>query len=107
MLLQVVSSLSPQEAALVDAIAAALTADGQYRELTDNPERVEHVRQCGRTAGRREQIPVRTFATELNDAGTEVWVVSTKPIDPDDELAQRRLRQRLRAAVNAVASGPA
>ena len=92
---------------LVDAIAAALTADGQYRELTDHPARVELVRRCGRAAGRRERIPVRTFATELEDGGsTEVWVVSTKPIDPGDELGQRRLRQRLRAAVNAAASDP-
>lgn len=92
---------------LVDAITAALTAEGQYRELTDRPERVELVRRCGRAAGRRERIPVRTFANELDDAGTtEVWVVSTKPIDRDDQLGQRRLRQRLRAAVNAAASDP-
>lgn len=97
-----------QRCGLVDAIAASLSADGQYRELADSPERIELVRRCGRAAGRREQIPVRTFANELDDAGTtEVWVVNTKPIDPDDdELGQRRLRQRLRAAVDAAASDP-
>lgn len=73
---------------LVDAIAAALTADGQYRELATSTERVDLVRRCGRAAGRRESLPVRTFATQLDDAGaTEVWVVNTKPVNPDDELA--------------------
>lgn len=99
----------PETAALIEEIAAALTGDrGQYREVVgaDNPSRVGLVRSSGRAAGRQCRVSVRTFEQLLDDGRHEVFVFSTEPIDPHDELAQRRWQRRLRSVVDAAAAPP-
>lgn len=95
---------------LIETITEALLGDqGQYREIVagKDPGRVELVRRCGRTAGRRGGLKVRTLAHRLADGRHEVLVVNLQSIDPGDELGQLRWQRRLRAAVQAAAEqGP-
>lgn len=95
------------DADLTETIADALMGEqGQYREVVvaEDSARVDLVRSCGRAAGRRRGVKVRTLAHPVADGRLEVLVVNLQPIDPDDKLGQRQWQRRLRAGVEAAAA---
>lgn len=92
-------------------ISESLTGEaGQYREVVNATDddtaltRVALVRSCGRSAGRRARLQVRTLDHMRNDGSHEVLIVNVTPLDPDDEIAQARWQRRLRDVANAAAA---
>lgn len=86
-----------------------LTAATSVGDETLNRDRVWLIRSCGRSAGRRHKMPVKTFDME-SDGGPDgphvALVVNMTPLDPDDELGQLRRQRRLRAAINGLSIPP-
>lgn len=97
---------------LIELIGDALTSDArQYSEVLlvelDGDvgavtARVALVRRCGRAAGRRHGVPVRTLVSGPDPEVTVVHVLNMTPIDPDDRLAVLRLQKAMRAAINSL-----
>jgi hypothetical protein len=85
----------PDDEALIQQILPVLDLDHQYTRLVEawNQDLVAQIRRCGRAAGKRLGVNIRTFATDpqdRDDARIVVWVVVTAS-NPDDE---QRIRER-------------
>jgi hypothetical protein len=81
--------------ALIQQILPVLDFDHQYTRLVEawNQDLVAQIRRCGRAAGRRLGVKIRTFASDpqdRDDGRIAVWVVVTAS-HPDDE---QRIRER-------------
>jgi hypothetical protein len=81
--------------ALIQEMLPVLDLDHQYTRLVQawNHDLVAQIRRCGRAAGKRLGVKIRTFATDpedRDDGRVVVWVVVTAS-NPEDE---QRIRER-------------
>jgi hypothetical protein len=91
--------------ALIQQILPVLDLDHQYTRLVEawSQACIAQIRRCGRTAGRRLGVKIRTFATDpedRDDGRVAVWVVVTASNPEEDERIRARGELLIREAMN-------